>query len=187
MNTLFLEHINNLYKDVPSWIYEGLLSVFSLGAVLMLAFYGLKKGGRYTMWLLLVEYVILIFCSTVLFRTTSESQGYNYHPFWSYAAIEEGREELIPENVMNVVVFVPVGVLLGFMINGSRFMVRHGWLIVLIAGMGISVSIETLQFFLKRGFAEVDDVMHNTTGCILGYILIQGSRFMVKGYNKIHG
>lgn len=70
MNTLFLEYINNLYKDVPSWIYEGLLSVFSLGAVLMLAFYGLKKGGRYTIWLLLVEYVILIFCSTVLFRTT---------------------------------------------------------------------------------------------------------------------
>ena len=33
----------------------------------------------------------------------------------------------------------------------------------------ISATIETLQFFLKRGFAEVDDVMHNMVGCVIGY------------------
>ena len=32
-----------------------------------------------------------------------------------------------------------------------------------------------------RGFSEVDDVMHNTFGCILGYILVQGSRLMTQG------
>jgi glycopeptide antibiotics resistance protein len=32
-----------------------------------------------------------------------------------------------------------------------------------------------------RGFSEVDDVMHNTIGCIAGYIMVKGSRLMVKG------
>ena len=46
---------------------------------------------------------------------------------------------------------------------------------------GISVTIESLQFFFMRGFSEVDDVMHNTIGCIAGYMLVNVSRFIVKG------
>ncbi len=64
-------------------------------------------------------------------------------------------------------------------------MVRHGWLIALIAGMGISVSIEMLQIVLKRGLAEVDDVMHNTAGCIVGWLMVKGSRLMVKGSQNL--
>lgn len=82
---------------------------------------------------------------------------------------------------MNVVVFIPVGLLLGIAFK------QMAWWKALLIGCSISISIEALQFWLMKGFSEVDDVMHNTTGCILGYILIQGSRFMVKGYNKIHG
>ena len=36
-------------------------------------------------------------------------------------------------------------------------------------GCGISVTIGALQFFFMRGFSEVDDVMHNTLGCLIGY------------------
>lgn len=78
---------------------------------------------------------------------------------------------------MNVIVFIPVG-----MILGSLLRVKGSWLVALLIGFSISVTIEALQFCFLKGFSEVDDVMHNTTGCILGYILIQGSRFMVKGY-----
>ena len=59
----------------------------------------------------------------------------------------------------------------------------------LMIGMGISVSIEAMQYFFHRGFAETDDVMHNTLGCILGYLLVYGSGLMVKGCKTmyIHG
>ena len=77
---------------------------------------------------------------------------------------------------MNVIVFIPVG-----MILGSLLRVKGSCLIVLLIGCGISVTIESLQFFLMRGFSELDDVMHNTFGFILGYILVKGSRLMVKG------
>lgn len=35
--------------------------------------------------------------------------------------------------------------------------------------------IETLQFVLKRGFTEVDDVWHNVVGCVIGW----GGMFLV--------
>ena len=77
---------------------------------------------------------------------------------------------------MNVVVFIPVG-----MILGSLLRVKGSWLVALLIGCSISITIEALQFWFMKGFSEVDDVMHNTFGCILGYILVKGSRLMVKG------
>lgn len=165
MNSLFLEYINNLYKDVPSWVYEGLVSILCLGSILLLAFCDHKKCNRFIMSLLFVEYVILIYCSTVFFRLSNESQGYEFNPFWSYTAIKEGRIELIPENVMNVVVFVLVGVLFCAVFRSIK------WWQVLSLGCLISLSIETMQFVLKRGFAETDDVIHNTLGCMIGFCL----------------
>ncbi len=77
---------------------------------------------------------------------------------------------------MNVVVFIPIGLLLGFVFKVQR------WRIVLIVGVFISLSIEALQFSLKRGCTEFDDVMHNTLGCLIGYGLYASIRY---GYEKI--
>ena len=100
---------------------------------------------------------------------------------------------------MNVIVFIPVGMMLGSLLRvkgswakyGSWFKVNGSstgeatksmtWLIVLLIGCSISVTIEALQFCFMRGFSEVDDVMHNTVGCIVGYILVKGSRLITQG------
>ena len=160
------EYVVGLYKDIPSGVYVGLAVVLCIGVVLMMVAYGARKGARMTAGLLLAEYVFVLYSSTVIFRATSERfSGYDYHPFWSYRAYFGGESQLLVENFMNVVVFVPVGVLLG-----AAFRSMTWWKALLIGG-AISVSIEVLQFVLKRGFAEVDDVMHNTIGCLIGYSL----------------
>lgn len=82
---------------------------------------------------------------------------------------------------MNVVVFIPVGMLIGIAFK------QVSWWKALLIGCSISVTIESLQFFLMRGFSELDDVVHNTVGCLIGWLMVKGSRFMVKGYNKNHG
>ena len=154
MREQFRQYIINLYQDIPQEVYEGLLSVFCLGLVVFIAWKGLKTGLRYSATLLLVEYIFLLFCSTVFFRTTSELRKYDFHPFWSY-----DRPDLLIENIMNTIVFIPV--------------------VVAIIGCGISVTIESLQFFFMRGFSEVDDVMHNTVGCLIGWFMVKGSWFRV--------
>lgn len=52
----------------------------------------------------------------------------------------------------------------------------------MMVGMGISLSIEVMQYFFHRGFAETDDVMHNTTGCLIGYGIYWLTRL---GYDKL--
>ena len=142
---------------------------------MFIAWKGFKTGLRYSATLLLIEYVFLIFCSTVIFRTAGATRRYDFQPFWSYKAIQDGREDLLAENIMNVVVFIPVGLLLGIAFK------QMTWLKVLLIGCGISVTIESLQFFFMRGFSELDDVIHNTVGCLIGWLMVKGSRLMVKG------
>ena len=170
MREQFRQYIINLYQDIPQEVYEGLLSVFCIGLVVFIAWKGFKTGFRYSAILLLVEYIFLLFCSTVIFRSTGETRQYDFHPFWSY-----DRLELLVENIMNVVVFIPVGLLISIAFK------QMTWWKALLIGCGISVTIESLQFIFMRGFSELDDVMHNTVGCLLGYILVKGSRLMVKG------
>lgn len=176
MSDEFKQYIVSLYQDIPQEVYEGFLSVFCLGLVIFIAWKGLKTGIRYSATLLLVEYIFLLFCSTVFFRTTSELRKYDFQPFWSYKAIQDGREDLLVENIMNVIVFIPIG-----MILGSLLRVKGSWLVALLIGCSISITIEALQFWFMKGFSELDDVIHNTVGCLIGWCMVKSSRLMVKG------
>lgn len=160
-------YIEKLYYSTPISIYEGLFIFFCLGTIFLMFRKGFKKGVRLSLGLLACEYVLLIYCSTVFFRKTVETVGYNYIPFWSYTAIQGGRSDLIDVVLMNVVVFVPIGLLLGLAFCRLKL-----WMVVMM-GIGVSLPIEVLQFVFKRGYAEVDDVMHNTLGCLLGFMLVE--------------
>lgn len=172
MNDLFSQYVAGLFQNVPMSAYEGLLSIFCVGTVFILTFTGFRKGLKHIWRLLLVEYVLMLFCLTVFFREASEAiSGHDFHPFWSYSAIQQGCYYLLAENFMNVVAFVPFGWLFGANMHGNKEKViwRNGWLITFWVGLCISVSIETLQYFTHRGFSEFDDVFHNTFGTMIGY------------------
>ena len=66
----------------------------------------------------------------------------------------------------NVIMFVPVGVLVG-----GAWKWRGLWFAV-----GLSVGIEVLQLVTSRGLCEFDDVIHNTIGALIGLCMIQAIR-----------
>ena len=176
----FANYAYELIKDIPSDVFEGLASIICIGVVAFIAWKGWKTGLRYSAALLLLEYIFLLFCSTVIFRVASQSRTYDFHPLWSYKAIQDGRVELLSENIMNVIVFIPIGLLLGCAFKQTT------WWKALLIGCSISVTIEALQFFLMRGFSEVDDVMHNTLGCLIGFGLMIILRIIFKTrYNNV--
>ena len=115
--------------------------------------------------MILFCYIVLVYSNTVFFRKTTVDYIYNFQPFWSYEAIANGKESLIVEHILNILLFIPIGFITGFVFASKR------WWKVILFGFGISVSIEAMQFFFKKGFAEFDDVMHNTLGCLLGFLL----------------
>ena len=72
----------------------------------------------------------------------------------------------------NLAWFAPAGFLVG-MAGGK---LRHAAL----AGFGLSLLVETLQFVLGSGVTELDDLILNTAGAVLGFAaasLLRGNRF----------
>lgn len=161
---VFIGYWISLVNDVPQYIYEMLFCLFGMATILILACKGIKGGWRLIAQMALMEYLFLVYCSTLIFRTVNPMVGYNFMPLWSYGVIRDNPNSImLPETVMNVIVFVPMGLLFGMAIRLIK------WWKVLLTGGCISVSIEVLQFITKRGFSETDDVMHNTIGCMIGY------------------
>ena len=70
--------------------------------------------------------------------------------------------------------FIPVGLLLCCAFK------QITWWKTLLIGCSISITIEALQFCFLKGFSEVDDVMHNTMGCLIGWFMVKGSRFLLR-------
>ena len=91
---------------------------------------------------------------------------YDFMPFWSYLATMRGEGvNLMQLNFLNVVMFVPMGLLLWCAMG------KREWWKVLLLLVLFSASIEVLQLVLKRGFCEFDDVFHNALGGMIGYYL----------------
>lgn len=174
MNDKFIQYFSYCFRDVPTSVSVGMLLFFCLGSVLLLAFLGFKKGVKWSAGLMLLEYLVLLIILSVLARTVQAEKAFNFTPFWSYQAILAGKMVLLTQAIMNVVAFIPIGLLLGCAFD------RMKWWKVLLIGAAFSLLIETLQFVLKRGFAEMDDVWHNVVGCMVGYGVYVGVRWFVK-------
>lgn len=157
----FLSSISN----IPSCIIWGLVAVLIIGCVILVLRKGWREGLRATAVLLLVEWIFLILCSSVLFREAHVERQCHLIPFDSYFHYPENSYfiEASAVNVLNIVLFVPLGLLLGLGFRGMT------WKTVFLVGLGISFSIELFQFLIKRGLFETDDLIHNLIGCMFGY------------------
>ena len=69
------------------------------------------------------------------------------------------------EVLLNIALFMPVGLLLG----GMGMKIKR----VFLSGVVLSGIIEMFQLAFCRGLCETDDVIHNTLGCVIGYFLVR--------------
>jgi len=75
----------------------------------------------------------------------------------------------------NIGWFVPFGFLLPILLK------RESFLKVIVIGLMFSLAIESLQFIFRIGVAELDDLILNTLGTAIGYLLFgfASKRFLV--------
>ncbi len=163
----YKEYVSLLFQQIPEYVFEGVISVSVLGIVLFLSLVGYRKGWRNVIRLLCIEYLFLVYCSTVIFRDTKEVPLYKPISFNVYKVLFKGGDmHVAPEIFFNVLFFVPIGMLL----YGASKCLK--WWHVILIGCGYSISIEVLQYFFRRGTMEVVDVFLNTLGCALGIMII---------------
>lgn len=129
--------------------------------------------------LTLFIYLYFIFECAVLARVPRERQ-YQLELFWSWKEIVKPigrigatntRDELILLNILNIFILLPSGMLIPIMRN-KKMKAWQG----LVIGIGISFVIEISQFAFSRGLFEIDDIIHNGIGCMMGVIF--GNRIL---------
>ena len=115
---------------------------------------------------------VLFWCATVVFitvlnRTSNMCHEVCFIPLYSYWEVTEGgTKELLRTKFMNVALFYPGGVLIRALLPRGR---RKCLVTAMVAFAFFSFSIETIQFFFSLGTPEIDDVLHNALGALLGW------------------
>lgn len=133
-----------------------------------------KKLIIFTGWILLYIYILLL--SYFLFFSERYgrdliTQQYNLKFFKEIKRFIKYREQIGLEGFIvnifgNVIAFMPYGFLLPLLNRAYRKFYIIGILSVLF-----SLVIETSQLLLKVGVFDVDDILMNSLGGILGYLM----------------
>lgn len=114
---------------------------------------------------LLICYVCVVLYMTIFVRN-SGTERIVKGLFWE---IEMGYWKDI---LLNILFFIPIGILTGK---------RKG----LLFGFSLSMVIEIIQYYALLGYCEADDVLNNTIGCIIGYLIrIGADEGMYKRWGK---
>ena len=110
--------------------------------------------------------VSFVFVMTLFARTVSE-HTITLKPFLSYCiAYETENAELWLQIIMNIAMYIPIG----FALPGCFSRMNKLWK-VLVLVLICSIGIETIQYIFSIGYAEVDDVINNMFGTLIGYSL----------------
>lgn len=109
--------------------------------------------------------MFLVFSQTVLVRVPTETAQYELTPFWSLKLEPASlRREVLSQVVANIFMFVPLGFLGTWYTKGNA-------VIPTVCLSMFSAMIEILQYHLHKGTAEVDDVISNTIGAVVGAVI----------------
>lgn len=105
---------------------------------------------------------------TIICRASKPGYYGVYAPFHSIGTIIKNiKESGIKGNFLgNIMIFIPFGILLSTLFGAKR-----KWYWPVIAGFCFSLFIETIQLITAKGYFDPDDVMLNTVGTVIGYLL----------------
>ena len=136
-----------------------------------------KPVGTIVLGILLSLIVSFVFVMTLFRIPSKEDVSFCLKPFESYWISAEGNIEVMLQIIINIVMFIPIGFLLP-----CCFKLYEKYRYVLLTVVKVSISIELFQLIFKIGSFEIDDVINNVFGTMIGlgiYVLAE----IVKKYH----
>ena len=121
----------------------------------------------FVLYMLLLFWVISLKCNMAV--TISDTKIINagttvwerFQKYLSYNSFSAGWKD----SVVNIIMFIPVGLLLPFVIK------KHSYFNSIIWGMLISTAFEVLQIISCIGMFTYIDIINNTVGALIGVVL----------------
>ncbi|MFL2029082.1 VanZ family protein [Loigolactobacillus zhaoyuanensis] len=148
------------------------------------------------LWLLVI-YLLLLYSLTALRGIYWPNQFWTYlqlphkaintTPFVETLKLVQGKSkfDFLYNLFGNILWFIPLGFSYGVRLQDNRRWLPVQFLQVYLLGVGVSVSIETLQYLLSTGIADIDDVTFNAVGCLVGFVLYLIWRGLRQWLNKL--
>lgn len=126
-------------------------------------------------WSIFVIYALFLIMELFLgnYRSHGDVRCANLIPFLTISHYIVNRDHfsaniLIINLVGNICVFIPMGFLLPCLFRGMRNFLR-----ILLFGIVLIFIVESLQWLLCVGIFDVDDIILNVMGIIIGYSLFK--------------
>ena len=149
-----------------------LVIVVSVGYLILRQWLGNKRFWLPVIALLFLAWLSVIAVATLTDRTPGTIPAEpELIPFHSYRAVMAGEnKEILRSNFMNVVLFYPAGLFACELLPKSWSRAKRVILVAVLFAL-VSVGIEFCQYHFALGQAEVDDVIHNTLGTLIGALI----------------
>ena len=136
----------------------------------------------FVLYIIFVFYILLI---SEIYGRTGEMQEYHYNlvlfreikRFWNYRR-QLGIFATATHLLGNVLIFLPFGF---FMAMASKY---RSFLSTLVYSFALSLTVEISQLFMKVGCFDVDDLLLNTIGGMLGFITFAVCNVIRRNYAK---
>ena len=113
---------------------------------------------------ILIVYVAVLLCVTLLMRESSSKFPIHTEWFWGYKV--DNPAILYRDNLINILLYIPVGCLVGLIAP------KHKLLAAMLVGLFLSETIECSQLIWHKGSFDVDDLFNNTVGALLGGLIV---------------
>ena len=167
-----MKKLLNYFYHLPYEFIQQCLLLLSLWFIRIRQRFAHCRWFRRGVWIALCIWLSVTLWITLLSRTPGAAHSPELIPFHSYRKLlATGNTEMIRTNFMNIVLFYPAGLLATSLLpeNWSRI---PKLLSVGIAFSLFSMVIEYVQFRYLLGEPEIDDVIHNMLGSVIGTIPI---------------
>jgi glycopeptide antibiotics resistance protein len=145
----------------------------------------IQRTGIFLFGVYVLLLIYFLFFSEEYGRIAQVERVYRYNlvpfveirRFWQYRE-QLGKFAVLTNLFGNVLGFVPFGFILPI-ITGRM---RSGVLVVM-SGFGVSLTVEVIQLVTKVGCFDVDDLILNTLGVLIGYLMFFLCNYLRRRHN----
>ena len=123
------------------------------------------RHDRRLAWPLAAVWVIALIVVAFLIRRPYAAARAVFDPFHAVKLFLENRRPGFLEGAaLNLLIFIPVGYTVPVLFRRA-----DRWWKVLLTGFFVSLVVEILQLISRMGMFDLDDLMHNVIGTIIGW------------------
>lgn len=165
-------------RDVMIFLPSGIIAFLAINLIYRLALHDETGRAQYKKGLAIsfsIAYLVIILFITFFSRESGSRDSLDLLPFATMGHGPKGDAYVLE----NVLLFIPLGILLPCTGDFWKQLPHCAF-----TGFLVSMMTELSQFLTKRGHAQTDDVITNTLGTIIGYMIFKCGQMLYKKYFK---